>query len=153
MKEGPNFARLIDYWKIQGLAIAEGAGESELDEFESREGVRIPNEFRTYLLAVNGMVQDYDSDGNLFAFWSLPRIKSVREECPECFVDETTGNFYAFADFIMWSWAYAVEMSSDPCSAGKVILVGGLRPQMVSQSFAEFIELYIQDARAIYSQS
>ncbi len=152
--DSTGWTRLIKHWRLEGLAIAEGASESELQEFESREGVLIPNEFRAYLQAVNGMVQmaPHDCDKNLFAFWQLGRIKPVRVECPQYAIDEATGNFFVFADYIVWSWAYALEMCPEPREAGKVILIGGLRPQAVSRSFTEFVELYVQDAAALYAQ-
>ncbi len=130
MKDSPNCLRLIEHWKTQGPAIAKGVGESELAAFENREGVCIPNEFRSYLSTVNGMCQGHDSDGNLFAFWPLARIKSVRQECLELSADETADNFFVFADFMIWSWAYAVEMGNDPYLPAKVILVGGMRPHV-----------------------
>jgi SMI1 / KNR4 family (SUKH-1) len=149
-----NSTRLIGHWKSQGLAIAEGAANHELVEFEAREGVRIPKDFRAYLEQVNGMIQAAPDvcDVNLFAFWPLNRIKSIRDECPEYAKDRTAQNFFVFADYMIWSWAYAVEMNAIESEAGQVILVGGLRPQVVSRSFTEFVDLYIQDAAEIYAQ-
>ncbi len=140
--------QLIDSWKKDGLSIAEGAAEAEISTFEREHKVIVPEAFREYLLAVNGMMSTDDTDGRLFAFWSLARMKPVLEEYP-AYADQARDSFM-FADFMIYSFEYAIDMDAESKRRGSVMLVGGQHPQIISRSFPEFIELYLRDAAELY---
>ena len=55
-----------------------------------------------------------------------------------------------FADFMIHSFEYAIDMNAESNQPGSVTLVGGPAPQVISRSFPEFIELYLRDARELY---
>ena len=55
-----------------------------------------------------------------------------------------------FADFMIRSFEYAINMDAKSQHVGSVILVGGASPQFVSRSFPDFIDLYLRDARELY---
>ena len=141
-------AQLIDAWKGHSLSIAEGASEAELSTFEQEHSVSIPKAFREYLLAVNGMVSADDSDARLFAFWPLARMRPVLQQYPE--YGDQARDCFIFADFMLSSFEYAIDMRGEPKHRGSVVLVGGKDPQVISRSFQEFIELYLRDAPELY---
>jgi hypothetical protein len=143
---------LIRYWQSQGMRIAPPATETQVLEFERNYGIEIVHEFRDYLLTVNGMLQASNDqcDANLFAFWQLNRIRPVSEECPELQRSAEEGRYFAFADYMVWSWAYAIDLASTSDTRGKVILVGGLREQSVASTFSEFVRLYVEDSPRLY---
>ncbi len=64
---------------------------------------------------------------------ALPSIQSPEE-------------YFVFADYFQWSWAYAIRLGSEDSS---VILVGA-EGDVVAASFSEFVRLYIEDAEALY---
>jgi len=140
--------QLVECWKNDGLPIAEGASEEEISSFERDYRVRVPKAFREYLLAVNGMVHAHDSDGRLFAFWPLARIKPVLPEYPA--YPDGLRDCFMFADFMIRSFEYAINMDAESQYLGSVTLIGGAGPQFVSQSFPDFIDLYLRDARELY---
>ena len=94
-----------------------------------------------------------DQDEKGFSFWSLERVRWVPEELAEeapvspSFPDAE--NFYAFADYLGWSWAYAIRLSELPGPA-PVILIGKDSPALVARSFGEFVDLYLADSSALY---
>src|ERR1041385_6215735 len=104
---------LLQYWSSQKLSKAPGVSEQELEAFEKRNKIRIHDEFRHYLSTVNGMIEADNCDSNLFAFWSLEKIKPVADECPE--LESTKGyeSYFIFADYMIWSWAYAINLDAN----------------------------------------
>lgn len=147
--------RLIDHWTTQGLKIATGAIEQEVLSFESQNRAILPQDFRDYFLKVNGMVQDFQNscDPEGFAFWPLNQVTNVSKECakysPALPVPANPENYFVFADYLQWSWAYAIHLGRSP-EAGQVIHLGTLRPKLVAGSFTEFVDLYLQDAKELY---
>jgi hypothetical protein len=135
------------------MRLAPPADEAQIERFEHRYRLEMISEFRAYLLTVNGMLQsgNDDCDSNLFAFWQLDRIRPIADECPELQRSPEEGRYFVFADYMIWSWAYAVDLTSSSATAGKIILVGGLREQCVSSTFSEFVRLYTEDSPQLYA--
>ena len=82
------------------------------------------------------------SDENIFAFWPLSNVKRLRDQYPEYPANEFSDNFFVFADYMIRSWDYAIEMTPNAQETGRVILVPGPQPQTISQTFSQFVELY-----------
>jgi hypothetical protein len=152
-------SKLVRHWRSLNLLIAPGNTEEKVREFESRNRVTLPQDFRDYLLCVNGMVQagGQDCDPNGFAFWPLARVKSVRTEyakhsnpLPE--VQDPDG-YFVFVDYLQWCWAYAIRLGARALDGGQVIHVGKLHPKVVAGSFTEFVDLYLRDAKELYTDA
>jgi hypothetical protein len=131
--------RLIDRWRESGVAIQPGVDGAEVARFEAAHGVRLPDDLRSYLDAVNGTGQDMD--GDLLRFWPLEEFRPVQEVsvkiCPDCFV---------FADYCIAAWHYAVELPNGGARAGAVFTTGAAsRCKQLTSSFREFIELYLSN--------
>src|SRR6266581_8352384 len=149
-------SKLISHWRSQNLRIALGNPEGKVREFESRNGVILPPDFREYFLSVDGMAQvgGHDCDPTGFAFWPLARVISVVRECAEHSLPlrefPDPDKHFVFADYLQWSWAYAIRLSEHVSDANQGIHVASLRPKVVANSFTEFVDLYLRDARALY---
>lgn len=147
---------LIAQWKDQGLSIAGRNSEGRLAEFEARYTVCLPPDMRQYLAAVDGMpdIPGSDCDANGFRFWPLDDVRSVPVICAETGVPippgEDLDKHFVFADYLQWSWAYAIDLSSRNPGRQPVIHVGTLQPKIVARSFSHFVELYMQDALDLY---
>src|SRR5260370_42386309 len=118
-----NCDALTKFWSSQGVSIAGGATEEEIQRFESKYQVQICREFRTYLSVANGILETDNCDSNMFAFWSLSRLKPVREECPELEGAKGHEDYFVFADYMIWSWAYAINLDCTLANAGEVVLL------------------------------
>ena len=104
--------KLARYWTAQGLAPQGGAAIDAVGAFEETHRVVVPDDFREYLLRLNGLA-DYGpgADQNGFGFWPLSRIRPVAtEERPPHF---TESGYFVFADYLDWSWAYAIQLLED----------------------------------------
>lgn len=99
-----NHDALIKFWSSQGVSIAGGVTEEEIQRFESKYQLQICREFRVYLADVNGMLETDSCDSNMFCFWPLSKLKSVAEECPNLKGTKGHENYFVFADYMIWSW-------------------------------------------------
>lgn len=132
--------------------MAKGVPEHALRQFESDHAVKFPADLREYFAKCNGMVQrgGADTDMEGFAFWPIERVGLMRKVCSEAGVAlpsiQSPEEYFVFADYFQWSWAYAIRLGSEDSS---VILVGA-EGDVVAASFSEFVRLYIEDAEALY---
>lgn len=149
-------SKLIKYWRSLDLRIGPRNSEEIVRGFESRNDIELLPDFRDYLLNVDGMAQigGHDCDLAGFAFWPLAQIQSMLKECtnhpPAESVPADPENYFVFADYLQWSWAYAIHLGTHSSEAGQIIHVGTLQPKVIAGSFTEFVDLYLQDARALY---
>ena len=101
--------RLIKQWQADGARIRRGVQEVCLSDFEEHNGVVLPWDFKRFFLTADGLSND-DSDG--FLFWPLSSVKSVSAVCAEESVPlprvDQLHQYFVFADYLQWSWAYAI---------------------------------------------
>lgn len=137
----PTLEHLRDYW---GSWInPQGATEAEIISFEKRYGVALPPGVRDYFALLNGTAagQCGMADADEISFWHLDEVRSLAEERPD---DETpdAGRFFVFADYLIWSHAWAVHLSDD-VSAPTPVVITYYQGQQVAGSFEEFLPRYI----------
>ena len=144
--------KLIDYWRGQGLSLSPGCDPKFVAEFEGRHHVELPRAVRAYYVAADGMKEtpNDSEDINGFSFWPLARVSRVHEVTDGALIPPFNNDvaFFIFADYMQWSWAYAVSCA--PRSIGSVILVGRHPPERVATSFEEFVDLYISNSDRLY---
>jgi hypothetical protein len=111
---------------------------------------------KEYFLLVDGMSAWWpgDQDPKGFSFWPLARVRWAPEEfadlSPPCSSFLGAEEFYVFGDYLGWSWAYAIKLGVHAGDNG-VVLIGKDIPELVAGSFSTFVELYLEDAPALYN--
>ncbi len=146
--------KLVEYWTKEGLRLPPGANLEALRDFEERTKTKLPTSFREYLQRANGMSENGqdDQDDRGFSFWSLDRLRAVPDECRlrSVSVPSVSGveQFLVFADYMRWSWAYAI--GTDPIQEGHVLQLGVREPRIVAKSFESFVDMYLSDSPSIY---
>jgi hypothetical protein len=121
-------------------------GEAEVDSLAARYGVRLPADFRQYLLHQCQTVDDGgEMDGFGNAWWGLDRIRSLREECSESHFTgptppETASTAILFADKMIWCWAWGIFCGEGP-DFGRVFVASD---RIVADSFTEFVSQYVR---------
>jgi hypothetical protein len=122
-----------------------------VDALERRCSVRLPEDFRDYLLHRAPIVEDIWDDQHT-AWWSLGRVKSVAEDFDGAIshpdIEARKTQYLVFADFLVWSWAWAVACTEDE-HRGKVALIGGEPDRFVATTFTDFERLYAEDIHAV----
>jgi hypothetical protein len=146
---------------LRALLAREGGTPSPQAErtvaaLEERYGIRIPADFRNYLLHV-APLQDV-MDGEMTNWFSLDRVRSIPDELaqfsttphapsthPGIAAEESA--YLVFADYMIWCWGWAVCCSDGP-NRGRVALITG-DDGFVAASFTEFVERYLRDPPAM----
>ena len=63
---------------------------------------------------------------------------------------ERPAEYFVFADYLQWSWAYAIRLVNQPLESNEIIHVGTNIPTVVATSFTEFLTLYLRDDKKLY---
>jgi len=74
--------------------------------------------------------------------------KEVRESKVETPRLADIGSYFAFADYMQWSWAYAICLAPD--QLGKILQFGTKFPRIVADSFSQFVDAYLTDSEQLY---
>ncbi|SNS82764.1 SMI1 / KNR4 family (SUKH-1) [Granulicella rosea] len=142
---------LVEFWERQGIPIAP-ATEEDVAAFERSLGIRLPDEFRRYLLEVSGTGPNGDRE--YFDFYSLFGLKLGSEKpwiamgdgslftAPAHFRPE---DFLIFADYLQICYAYAIRIRGDASQIGEVVHWGTTAYSPICTSFRVFIDLYLAD--------
>lgn len=143
--------RLTNFWREAGLMIRAGVNPTEIQTFESKYRVRLPDDLREYFLTIDGMEDDLDAGFN--RFWPLEMVKPVHEELTDINPDRWAyPGCFLFADHCIWCFAWAVELRNESSKlSGPVFQVtGGDYPvQQIAPSFTAFMEMYLQNPFSI----
>ncbi len=142
--------RLVAYWLSIGSRIKPGASEHDLQAFEKRHSVCLPEDFREYLMLCDGLRSEdsghFGGDGNdwrtVIEFWPLKRISAER--------DGVSGEYFGFADFLIDSHWYVICLSADVHLSGAVGVgdENGIDRQ-IGDSFSDFVEVYLRDPEGV----
>ena len=137
-------ARLTQRWREAQLKIRPGVSAEQLARFEQKFKTRLGPDMHAYFEAVNGMGRDeMDSECHI-RFWPLEEVKPLHEEIDASWAE----GYYLFADYLLWSHGYAIDLS--PTGQGAIVVVGGESPRQVAPSFAEFVRLYLETPEQIF---
>jgi len=143
------YEKLQRYWRetAAGMETIESSC-SQVAALENRYGIRLPEDFRDYLL--HSCPKDEFSNCDLDTFWwSFDRIKNIPEEyehpISDAVIARDAAKYIFFADYAIWCWAWAICCGDDE-NRGRVALIGGMPDQFVANSFAAFIDIYIEDS-------
>jgi hypothetical protein len=153
---------LLRKWKTEDVRIGDANTQRKIENFEQGHKVRLPQDFKLYLLRANGMRPGipHDTDKNGYCFWPLERIRSVANEFrePQHRAKEIhrpeLASYFIFADYLQWSWAYAIRIAETDTDTSIVFRVDA--PQTIwklADSFAEFIDLYVVDSVRLYDRA
>lgn len=128
-------------------------GEAEVNSLARHYGVSLPEDFRAYLLHACSTLDDggqMDDFSN--AWWGLERIRSVAEEYSlldtSSVLARSPDKWLFFADTAIWCTAWAICCLEGP-DFGRICIAGS-GDRVVADSFAQFIDAYLRDDRAIY---
>lgn len=136
---------LVVRWRLEGITIRSGASEEDIQRFQSRYGVWVPEDLRSFFLAVDGLEDTMEAIGSV-RFWPIDEVRPVAEECAEFSGSfERPDQWFVFADRDLWAWAYAIKLEADARGLNPVVLIGSSAPRIVAESFAEFVDKCLTD--------
>ena len=137
---------LSNWWKSTGkLPRHADGGEATIERIEQSYNVKLPEDFRDYLLELIPDEDFWDSEDVIW--WSADRLKNIPEEYEHEITDTriaaSATRYIFFADYCIWMWAWAI-CCDEGQDYGKVAMIGGAG-QFVANSFTEFVEAYVVD--------
>lgn len=133
--------------------VATGVSRNRVDQFQDDHSVLLPDDFKSYLLEVNGTCDDYVV--GIVRFWSIDEVRTVAREVASTplgasvvqpsyrhgFVGDDS--YYVFADLQHELQLYAIRLSNSLALPNDVILLNGDSPFVIANSFAHFVDLYV----------
>ncbi|MDG2534321.1 SMI1/KNR4 family protein [Sphingomonas sp. HITSZ_GF] len=142
-------AALLTWW---GQPPVASPPEPEIRALEVRYALRLPDDFRAYLMATMPQGNEWDDEGT--RWFPLADIKSLGDETTSWETKSTLDNdkLLVFADFLMWCYAWAVDCS-DTENRGKVALIAGSDrhpDHYVADSFDDFLARYLRDDHSLH---
>ncbi|MEO9543258.1 hypothetical protein [Parasphingorhabdus sp.] len=118
---------------------------------EDRYDILIPGTFKSYLQTTAPMPHQDSVDDDFVDWWSADRIKNIPEEYDGEISHEQiakhSGKYLFFADYCIWSWAWAICCQSGS-DYGKIAVIGG-KDRFVADNFDKFVELSLTDIDAL----
>ena len=125
-----------------------------VDDLERRYALRLPEDFRNYLIHASPSEIYWDHIGT--QWWTITEIKNIPDECPDGPVggpnpeiEAERDHYLVFADFLIWCYAWAICCSDGP-NRGKIALIGGAPDGFVADSFREFMKLELTNDAVIH---
>lgn len=133
-------------WEEEGIAPGPPATPAELEAFEARHGVRLPDDVREWFLTLNGVEHGKNGpmDSLYVTFWHLSQVRPVPDELPERRFPGADRHL-VFADFLLWSDAYALRLPDLPGAPTPVVVLGMSDPPLqVASSLTEFLRAWLE---------
>ena len=142
MPAAQEFAKLFrEHLLSHGYGPRPGATDDEIAAFESRHGLRLPDDLREYFRQVNGTAE-YPDD-LLTNFLSLVDVKPITDRLSE----NDVARYFVFADQMISAPDFAIGLGG---STPSVVRCWGNELQPVSDSFLTFIRLFMEDPWTIH---
>jgi SMI1 / KNR4 family (SUKH-1) len=145
--------RLKAFWNSTSTRTRPGLSIADVEDFEARYRVSLPNDLRDYFLFVDGI--DEDVDDELVYFVPLHEVKSVTEDLvnfrgipdyggiAESLPDAQ--QWFVFVNYMMGSHMYAIRLSANSSAPAPVIFICGSSWVTAADSFSDFGEKYLAD--------
>ncbi|MCA9147152.1 MAG: SMI1/KNR4 family protein [Planctomycetales bacterium] len=133
--------------------LATGVSRNRIRQFQDDHCVLLPDDFKSYLLEVNGTCDDYVV--GIVRFWSIDEVKTVAREVANTPLDASViqplyrhgfvgdDSYYVFADLQHELQLYAIRLSKSLEVPNDVVLLNGDPPFVIASSFARFVDLYV----------
>lgn len=130
-------------WLAEGKSVRPGVPLETIRRFEELRALELPDDVVAYFTSVDGTDA---MDSKAFRFWRFEELKTVPDDCPEYADFPDAGDFFVFADYLVWSLAYAIRLGPKRSTqAGEVIVLGAPPAAVVAPSFQAFVDLYLAD--------
>ena len=144
--------KLQAFWRQPGYRETVARSEDDVACLEARYGVRLPEDFREYLLLASPRSIEWDD--NDYTWWNLEgdpdgenQIQSLAAGYPHLIqnteIAREATEYLLFVDYCIWASACAINCGIGP-DRGRIALIGD-GERIVADSFAEFVDLYLHD--------
>jgi len=133
-------------WCARGLKVRPGIEAKELEHFEAVNGVRLPDDMRSFFLHVDGMEMNTSDESELmFNFWPLGRVSPIKDSgCRQPSLGmkpaDARYRFFSFADYMIEAEVFSIGLSTGDEASNPVI---GWKGEIKANSFGDFAKRYL----------
>jgi hypothetical protein len=131
--------KVIDKWKKEELKLEKPLSITELNAACANSGILPAKEIIEVYSNFNGFAED-DLDSECMTFWTIKKMLSEYQK---------ESQYVVFADFLIDSHWYAFK-ANDEKTASIYLYYGDEDAAKVSNSFAEFFELYLTEPAKLF---
>lgn len=141
------FERVRRHWQKEDAGIAAAtATPQEINLWEQRYKVSMPDDLRAYVSQLNGTfnAEAFQFGEGLTSFFPLKAI------VPEHDFDERfqNPNMFIFADYLISCYWYCAEVTAEKRERTR-IFISAKQPKLVADSIEEFLEAYMAGSKRI----
>jgi|LakMenEpi03Aug12_release.lakeMendotaPanAssembly.Ray.scaffolds.fasta_scaffold1537033_1 hypothetical protein len=156
-------SELVSFLISDGVELGCFATPEEIARFSLKHGIVLPTEVKEYFKLCNGTNGHYAH--GIVRLWALSEVSALSAELSgpkrsaralvhsaynQTMLD--TKGFYVFADFLHEAKLYAMRLG--PLGTGnEVVVLDGGDMRVTAASFAEFLNLYMNDPAAIGAEA
>lgn len=140
-------------WRNENVNHPSVASSNELNLFQKREKVVIPDDLVKYFLSLNGTGGECTDD--LFEFYPLSKMQTVKDEFKDwkgipshqilLSINEVN-NLYVFANANFNLFVYAIRLNESLTKPNEVYVLCGDKYKKITSSFSEFVQLYLDSS-------
>jgi hypothetical protein len=140
---------IIVFFEKQNIPI-EAIACQELNKIKRNIGLDLPLDFEQFYLKINGMGEFYPNymDINGFLFYPIEAVVSLYSEYRYSILLDKE-KIFIFANYMHRSWLYGFKFLNK-----NEYIIGGIPEENtftpITNSLAEFIDLYINDSPLLY---
>ncbi|MCD9019844.1 SMI1/KNR4 family protein [Parachryseolinea silvisoli] len=144
-------------WYLEHGRSISGATDEEISLFQQKNNVLLPSDLISYFRLLNGTREPLDS---LFEFFSISRVKSIFDEYQDwegippyrelLNKIEDSRTLFVFANYSFHLFSYAIRLDPENLLKNEVFILCGGDFRMISDSFTEFMDLYLADSATLY---
>ncbi len=137
-------------WVSDGLTLNEPASEAEIQLFEAKYNIKLPADFRQYLLELNGMSETIGAS-KLWPLGEIIPLTVLFEQNPRQIrpnVDIPLPNvdrYFVFGDYGFYGGFWAIDLKSTPSKENSIVVAYSLyRYRELASSFQGFLKLFAE---------
>jgi len=144
---------LEEKWRNENVEHASPASRLDLESFQEKYNVVLPDDVANYLQLLNGTGGDCTDD--LFEFYSINRIRTVKDEFwdwkgipnyQKLLKVKEIADLYVFANVNFNLFVYAIKLNKTLIEKNDIYILCGDKYKKIAGSFSEFINLYINSS-------
>jgi len=129
---------LVRDFGARGIPIQHGVTRREIVAFENLYSVQLTEEAAAaYFETVGGMANAAMDPATKLRLWPLAEVEPAAKWLGH---DDAYAGCFIFADFLLWSHAYAIRLGTTRLTSSEVVLVGGIEPIIEAPSLTKFFE-------------
>jgi uncharacterized protein with NRDE domain len=131
--------KVVDNWKKEGLKLEKPLMTAELNAAFANSNIATAKEIIEVYSGFNGFA-DEELDSECITFWTIQKMLEEYQK---------ESQYVVFADFLIDSHWYAFKVN-DENTASVYLYYGDEDTTKISNSFAEFFELYLTEPSKLF---